>query len=636
MANIVAGDNPLNLDLATQQAELDRKRQLMSALLMQSMQQQPTQMAGNIAVRQGPLHALARVLTGVVANKDMGDLAQQERELVNATEQKQADAMQGLMGATQAQPGTPTTINEEAGPPDAQGNPSISVHPGTPGGMDATKFGKAYAQATRAGVNPQVLAAMLQNFQRNQLLSRFAPQFVPGMDQGAPTTTPGDATHGASISMPTPSGGGVMPSGSNADGLYGVPGMAAGLTISGDPALEKLGTMISDRTKPQNLREGGSLVQYDANGNPTIALTAPKLPEGTRVENGQIVPIPGYMGTKSEILTKEAAIKAGFNPVTMENSDGTKTQGYLAPGGVFRPFAMAPVSAGPAGAAPAAATPAPALNAFGQRPGEPANDAAMNAQGVTTISGPGSAVPSAGTVANRSQSTQAKSEAEGVGTNLAKQQEAVDEGARTATAGLARTQEMRATLDAFNPNAAAPMRQKLGEIAQAAGLSDDTVRKIAGGDLAAMQVFVKHSFGNSTELIRTALGPGQRITQMEMAQQYKNSANPSLTRQAITAMLDFQEGGYRWMQDKQQMKDAWVQQNGSYAGFEGWWNRNHPLNGPDLTGKPYIPTPDQMRTALSAKTQNVRQGVDTATGVPQPQASGKTVMRFDAQGNLIP
>jgi hypothetical protein len=598
------GYTPGNIDLATQQADIERKRQILQALMLQSLAPGGgTQMAGQIAIKNSKLAPLATLLQGYIAQKGMEGLSTEERELIQRKQQEAADAVTKVMEASQPQPGTPTTYTEQPGPPDEQGVPSMTVDKGTPGGFDMPGFSKAYAKAQYAGVDSSLLGKMLEQFNRGRLLTQMGyGNMVPGAQPGQPSFTPGDATRGASLSVP---GGGAAPAGGTfgggtgggGGGMGGVPGNAAALTLSGDPALEKLAAMINERTKDQNIREGGSIAQYDANGNPRIVLTAPKLQAGTRTNaQGAIESIPGALPTAAAIQTQEEAIKAGFKPVTME-SDGIKQQGYIGPGGVFTPYRKA--------GAVSPETP----QGFARQ-----QDAAGKPIDVVVPAAAGG-----GAGFNRSLSPGAEAFQKDEGSAVSKQFASFRDAGDQASIGRATNAQMLDALDAFTPGAAAPRRQKLAELVQSIpGLNltaeSPIVQKIAGGDINAMQEFGKLAYGNAASQLRSTL-PGQRLTQMEILQNYLNSPNPSLQRASIQTMLEMQDGIYRWSQDRVDAMDKWT---GDPKSFGNWWNRNHPLTGTDGSGQPYVPTLSQVKERLAASGKGPQQLPAMPGEIPQP------------------
>lgn len=593
------GYTPGNIDLATQQAALDRKRQLLTYMLMQGMQPQGgTQMAGNIAIRNSALGPLAQMLRVYAGQQGISDVDKDERDLIAAKQQAAADATSDLMNAAQPQGGTPTTITEMPGPmPDGQ-SPNLVTQAGTPAGFDQAAMAKAYAKAQYAGVDPSVLSTMLQQFNRGRMLTQMGyGNMVPGAQGGAPTFTPGDTTHGAQLSIPASAGG--AQGGGGGAGFGGVPPQAAALMMSGDSALEKLGGAINEQSKPISGRAGAPMWGRDANGTIVMVGFSPQVEKGQTVDaQGRVSTAPGYLPSASEIQTQEEAIKAGLRPVTMKASDGTETQGYLAPGGQFTPFrqggAQQPAAA-PAAPAGMSDAQAHAYALAQDRAGKPVDMTSTGNGFVDRAAQPSAQGPSF----NRSQSTQDKALAEGVGKNQADQILAIDNGATEAQGVQGRNQEMRAMVSQYKPGAGQPTRETLAKIADAFGLDDDTVNKIAGGNLSAMQAMGKSVVDNAFAETRAALGgTNQRIGQQEvLLKAQKGSVNGTLTMPAILAMLDYSNGLAQWKIEKQTYKDQWLAAGKPYNGFEGWFNRNHPLTS-------YIPSSQQLESTLAAPRNN--------------------------------
>lgn len=619
------GYTPGNVDLATQQASLDRKRQMLQAMMLQSMQDGGgTQMAGQIAIRNSALSPLAKMLQGYAGRKGMDDIDSQERDMIQRRQEQAADAVQKLMQASQPQAGTPTTITEQPGPPDEQGTPSMTVDPGKPGGFDMPGFSKAYAQAQYAGADPALLGNMLQQFNRGRLLTQMGyGNMVPGAAQGgAPTSTPGNANQGASVSIPQ--GGGGAPAGG---GFGGVPGQAAALTISGDPALEKLGGMINEQAKPISGRAGAPMWTRDAQGNLVMGGFSPAVEKGQTVDaKGNVTTAPGFIGSATDITKAAEAAKAPYQrPVEMPvPTGGTMPQR-------FDQFVN--------GAQPAAPAPRPAAPGLTNAPGAgngwqytPEQKAQFDAAAQSLR-----AQEPAGTPDVRQplqfgpQTTSDKSFAEAYGTDTAKQLSAVHDQAAAATTGRATVAQMRNALQGFEPGMGAEGWQKASELVAALGGSDELAKRLTGHDPAAMEEFQKLAFGNSVAQLRALLGSGQRITQLEMLTNYKQSPNPSLRRSANEMMLQMQDGVYRWQQDKETALDDWVGKGKDPRGFQGWWNRNQPLTGKDSSGQPYIPTLEQVRAGIAAGGRPAAPKGE----VPQQQVTrtlnGKTYVNVDGK-----
>jgi hypothetical protein len=655
--------NPGTADQAAGLSDIQTKRQILAAMLAQSTANQPAQMMGQIAARQSPLAAAARMMTGTLAMRGLGGLSQQEQELAAAQAERAAQAGADLGGVVQGTQGTPAQDSQGPPTPEGQFPPQI---PGTAGqGPSPQQFNAAYEKARASGVDPKILAEMLSRNNRNTLLSGIQDPTVQGM-------LPWNQRPGGGMVPGAPSGGAPGAASAGGGGLGGVPPLAFALGISGDPALEKGGAMINEQSKPISGRAGAPLWGRDANGNVVMVGFSPNVEKGQTVDaKGNVSTSPGFLPSAGAIQTQEEAIKSGFKPVTMKASDGSEVQGYLGTGGVFNRFGSAPTagavtspSVPPAPSVTSA--PAPGGNLAGQAmstpgigmtPGvkipqqvqaaatdqrrsvlqgelasetDPRNIAAIKSElarlpgGNAPTPAIGGAPQSAGgPVIGQSQSTAGAAEAAGVGANMAKQQEQVDTDAATATQGRGRTQAMRDALQYIDTNAAAPLRQKLAEYAQTLpGQTADSplVKRLAGGDIGAMQEFTKLAFGNSVEGLRQMVGPGQRISQLEMITNYKNSPNIQIQKAAINTMLDMQDGMAQWKEDKQQKKDEWVGQKGTYSGFEGWWNRNHPVTGNDLQGNPYLPTIADVKARMAAAGK--QPAAVPTTGVGTAKVSG--------------
>lgn len=621
--------DPASLDLATQLLPYQTQAQVLGSLLTNSMAPQQTQMLGSIAVRQPLLGALARVLTGRVAQGGLGDVFAGERGVVQQRQQQASQALGNLMQSTVPQGGTPTTVQEEAGPPDAQGNLSYSVHPGQAPTLDPSAFGRAYEAARFSGVDPNILNGAAGQFQLGRVLMQMGyGNMVPGMPGGAPSVTPGDANHGAILSMPPGAGG--QPQG----GASGMPpgiGAAMPWMLAGaySPQIGKIGDAIVNYMKPTSVRPGGTVT---VGGQPVFS--APDATGQFVWNNGQpsyrTIPgqIPAEASKAGAVAQATAGATAPYKVQMFTMADGSMKPGYadgqghivfLAPGAGTQP---PPASGAPAGGAPAApgnfgfpasagAVPSPyappgAQGAILQdeyakvlaQPDSPYRTQNLNAlttemqRAGVVPQGTSAAPPQSPGAQAFGQTTQQKAFQEAQGTVASGQFKDIDDKAANAQQQLASAREMEDALTAFNPGAGAEAFQALGSVAARLGLPDDIQRKFAAGDLSASQIFQKLAFQNSLQNLRANLGPGQQIRQLEMLKNFEYSPNATLQRQALTTLLQTQTGLARWQLDMQAAKNAW---QGDPTKFLGWWNQNHPLTGNDAQGQPYIPTYSQVK-----------------------------------------
>jgi hypothetical protein len=182
------------------------------------------------------------------------------------------------------------------------------------------------------------------------------------------------------------------------------------------------------------------------------------------------------------------------------------------------------------------------------------------------------------------------------GKNYGEQSSAIDAAAASAQSANARNKEMRALFDQFDTGALTPARRSVASYAQAAGAPADWVDKLAGGNLNAMQAAQKQVVNAAFETTKALTArPAQAEVIMSAT---KGTPNELMTKPAITAILDYNDGVNRWLQEKQNAKDGWLKNKGTLEGFEGDWNRTHPLDG-------YIPSVDDLKSVLggSAKTE---------------------------------
>lgn len=393
-------------------------------------------------------------------------------------------------------------------------------------------------------------------------------------------------------------GAAAGPGAGGGPGAYGVPPIALQMAMS--PRYAKMGEMIATAAKDENVREGGSIVRKDANGNPYLALTAPKLGEGLRMNAaGQVEPIPGYIPSRTAAETAAADVKNARQIVDGIDSQGRPVKGY------------APQVFGqPQGAAPQVAQADPLTTAIPQNAQEAAALGSMlSARGLNSQYfqdngqfrlGPqhGTPIqPTGGTMTGPNPVTMKAAEAQAAqqGEALGKQPQAIDDAAQAAQTTLARTAEVRGLMKAYTPGKLAPIRGEIGAVAQSAGLPMGLVQTIAGGSPGAIEATTKanidSAFDEASQALRSA-GGGQRISQMEILLKAKTSPGASLTPQANEVLLGFREGVANRAIDMQAAKEDWLaQHNRDMTGFAADFNKAHPLTS-------YIPSAEQLNDAL--------------------------------------
>jgi hypothetical protein len=131
----------------------------------------------------------------------------------------------------------------------------------------------------------------------------------------------------------------------------------------------------------------------------------------------------------------------------------------------------------------------------------------------------------------------------------------------------------------------------------AMGATQETADQVAGGSIAAIDAYAKQSVQMAFDATAALT---KRPAAAEVVMQIKANPNIAMNKQAQIAVMDYIDGVAKWKQDRQQAKDAWLAQPGaSYKGFEGAFNRDHPIDQ-------YVPSPDALRKTLT--------GADPALG----------------------
>lgn len=387
---------PGTSEIAPEYYDLQMRQQLLAMLLAQSMGNKGTQMAGNVAIRQSPFTSVGNALAGVMAAKGLSGMGQEQLALAQKQAERAGTAAGSLLQLAQGTPGTAATLQEQPGPPNPEtGVGSWSVQPGTPGrGPSAAEFASALEKARYQGVSPTMLAAAMQQFQRNQALQNIPDPFVQSMlpwnagGGGTPSFTPATPTLGAQIKLPAgydvgsalgaAAGGGATnaapgaaaapgglpapaggPGGAPAaggGGFYGIPPIAIAAALqSGDPA-GAIAKLVEERTKPQDVRAGSVLGSVNREGQFVPSYQVPTLNQGQIITpSGAIATAPGYLKSFAEITDTQEAIKAGYNVQTTKLADGRTVPYVVGPGGAIRILQPAGAPTAP-GAAP---TPAP-------------------------------------------------------------------------------------------------------------------------------------------------------------------------------------------------------------------------------------------------------------------------------------
>lgn len=138
--------------------------------------------------------------------------------------------------------------------------------------------------------------------------------------------------------------------------------------------------------------------------------------------------------------------------------------------------------------------------------------------------------------------------------------------------------EMKNALKEFKSGGGMEVREKLASLAQGLGADNKLVDKIMGGNLGAVQEFVKLSTQYATNEMKTAMGSSQRLTNLDFATFLKN--NPTITTdpRAMEKMFNWIKTRSYPIQQEAQAMDLWKAgkrpkglEGRSMDAFPAWW-----------------------------------------------------------------
>lgn len=287
--------NDYSVDLAAN----ERKRKLADALTAQSQQALPTdRMAGGYVIPISPTEGLAKMAQALAGGYVQGKADARDKEISQQYQsdlsQRLAEGLKAIQG-TAAQPGgAPTDYQgqEMAGPPS----------PATPAqAPDLTAAATMFmSHPALQGIGSQLLGQALADQRRKAIMSQLGI--------GSPQASPTQALNAeqASGGQPGPTNDAAGRIGAPNGGIPGISSLVSALTLSGDPALGKLGEMAqkadSDRGKIIAGRPGAPMWGQDANGNPVIVGFNPKTETGqTMSPQGVISTAPGFLQSQAQL-----------------------------------------------------------------------------------------------------------------------------------------------------------------------------------------------------------------------------------------------------------------------------------------------------------------------------------------------
>lgn len=279
-------------------SQVQRQRALAELLTRQGMAPQQGTMAGNIYVPPSALSYVNQLASALGGGFMQHQADASERDILAQAQARRTAEADAFMKAANGIPAGAGDPQQAAGPWDADNGPPMQ-----PSAAVAPDRAKAIAIALQSS-NPALQAMggkLMEQQMTEQQLKDIMSQYGPGAVGGAASGSPGGAS-GAG-------GGGVPP---------GVNPLAFALTGSGNPTFGKLGTMIQEASKPQNVAEGGT-VWDPARG---VLFTAPKTEAGITVRNGQAAPLPGFQEAQARregmVASAVDAAKAQGDMVTLE------------------------------------------------------------------------------------------------------------------------------------------------------------------------------------------------------------------------------------------------------------------------------------------------------------------------------
>jgi hypothetical protein len=133
--------------------------------------------------------------------------------------------------------------------------------------------------------------------------------------------------------------------------------------------------------------------------------------------------------------------------------------------------------------------------------------------------------------------------------------------------------EIQGALEKARTGGGASVRQQLGQVGQAIGLPQDTVDKIAGGDLGAAQEASKLFVNTTMGQIQQQLPRGSHLAQAEFQTFTQNNPNLDTDPRAIEKIMGFWGKLYGQLHDEQQSFEQYRQQGGDLTEWQSHWQQ---------------------------------------------------------------
>ena len=189
------------------------------------------------------------------------------------------------------------------------------------------------------------------------------------------------------------------------------------------------------------------------------------------------------------------------------------------------------------------------------------------------------------------QTPQAQKFVDARAADAAKEFEGINNRVRTSTQLITNVAEARQALKEFNAGGGTEIRSKIAKMAQAVGMPNNAVDKIAGGNLGAIQEFEKIAAQQAMESLKSSLATdtssGGRILQTEFELFRKANPNLDTDPRAIEKVYTFLENQHAKNLREQQESSNYLKKGGDPAEWGVEWSKRltQPSTVPTVTSQ---------------------------------------------------
>lgn len=561
-------------DIASQQAQMARQQQMADMLREQAMQPDSgTEMAGGWAVRKSPWQGVAKVANALMGAHVQKQVDAKQLGLAKAMQERMSGAFDGMAGGNTGGLGAP-------------GSSAMNVAPAGPDGVPLPAADGAGAPAA-----PQMDAITKIRNQAKAAYMMGNTELANKLLENISTLTTEQRNMAATGQDPMEMG--------------------------------RLATAAARKGGIIELQPGATALDLSTG----VERFQPKVGEGITLNGGQASAIPGYAGANAEISGANAAAVSGANaqnemttvntaggPVMMTKAQAVQMAGGAPqagthftnpdPGGMSLNFKGNPQAVFDRLSKLPEPHRAEALAAFSQYAGQPAAGG-TGAPGIKLKTPAQEAAEMAavklGSEPQIAQKTQEYKDMADYGRTL-------DGHVSESQALLQRVAESREALTKFKAGGGAETKAKMASMAQAFGLPDGVVNKIAGGDLAAAQVFQKfaaqEALGTMQQALASDSGKGAQGNRISMELFIKNNPNITTDPNAIEKVFNFITKQAQQSKAQQEAYHAYKSDpKNDPSAFPGYWAGESIKRGyvtPELvTGKARGTTPANVQSILN-------------------------------------